>query len=62
MSDGLVTAATAATELVEEDVLEITAPPRAPMPIAWSRWRDLPSVCSAGATISSARLNSAMSW
>ena len=26
MSDGLVTAATAATELVEEDVLEITAP------------------------------------
>ena len=36
--------------------------PRAPMPIAWSRWSDLPSVCSAGATISSARLNSAMSW
>ena len=36
--------------------------PRAPIPIAWSRWSDLPSVCSAGATISSARLNSAMSW
>ena len=25
-----------------------TSPPRAPMPMAWSRWRDLPSVCSAG--------------
>ena len=36
--------------------------PRAPMPISWSRWSCLPSVCSAGATISSARLNSAMSW
>ena len=37
------------------------APPRAPMPTAWSRWRCLPSLWSAGATISSARLNSAMS-
>ena len=41
---------------------DCTAPPRAPMPIAWSRCSDLPSVWSAGATISSARLNSAMSW
>ena len=39
-----------------------TPPPRAPMPICWSRWSCLPSVCSAGAIISSARLNSAMSW
>ena len=36
-------------------------PPRAPMPTAWSRWSCLPSLCSAGAIISSARLNSAMS-
>ena len=35
---------------------------RAPMPICWSRWSCLPSVCSDGAIISSARLNSAMSW
>jgi hypothetical protein len=41
---------------------DCTAPPLAPMPIDWSRWSDLPSVWSAGATISSARLNSAMSW
>ena len=32
-----------------------------PCRCAWSRWSCLPSVCSAGATISSARLNSAMS-
>ena len=32
------------------------------MPMCCSRWSCLPSVCSAGATISSARLNSAMSW
>ena len=38
------------------------APPRAPMPTCWSRCSCLPSVCSAGAIISSARLNSAMSW
>ena len=31
------------------------------MPTCWSRWRCLPSDCSAGAIISSARLNSAMS-
>ena len=35
--------------------------PPAPMPTPCSRWRCLPSVCSAGATSSSARLNSAMS-
>ena len=38
-----------------------TPPPRAPMPTCWSRCSCLPSVCSAGAIISSARLNSAMS-
>ncbi len=37
------------------------APPRAPMPTAWSRCSCLPSLCSDGAIISSARLNSAMS-
>ena len=36
-------------------------PPVAPMPTPCSRCRCLPSVCSDGATISSARLNSAMS-
>ena len=35
--------------------------PRAPMPTPWAGCSCLPSVCSAGATMSSARLNSAMS-
>ena len=33
----------------------------APMPMAWSRWSCLPSVCSDGATMTSARWNEAMS-
>ncbi len=33
----------------------------APMPIAWSRWSCLPSVCSDGATMTSARWKSRMS-
>jgi len=37
------------------------AAPRDPIPTPWALCSCLPSVCSAGATISSARLNSAMS-
>ena len=33
----------------------------APMPMAWSRWSCLPSVCSDGATMTSARWNEGMS-
>ena len=44
-----------------QSLTRATARPFEPIPTCWSRWRCLPSVCSAGATISSARLNSAMS-
>ena len=38
------------------------AAPRLPIPTPCEVWSSLPSVCSDGAIISSARLNSAMSW
>jgi hypothetical protein len=42
--------------------LDEAADPRLPIPTPCELCSSLPSVCRAGATISSARLNSAMSW